>query len=124
MGDVSLHFDRSEFSCKCGCGFSAVDVQLLGILERIREHFKKPVNITNVCRCLAHNREVGSEDTSQHVRGMAADIWIEGVEPETIAHYVDDYLLITKGGIGIYDTFVHIDIKEGNMRRWNNRGMV
>lgn len=43
MGDVLKHLSRSECGCKCGCGFNAVDVQLLNVLEDIRTHFSKPV---------------------------------------------------------------------------------
>ena len=27
MGDLSENFSRSEFECKCGCGFATVDVR-------------------------------------------------------------------------------------------------
>jgi uncharacterized protein YcbK (DUF882 family) len=117
MGDVSNHFSRSEFACKCGCGFNAVDVELLDKLEMIRSHFDKPVHITNACRCLNHNRSIGSKDTSQHIKGLAVDIYINGIEPQEIADYVDEFLLQGKGGIGIYKDFVHIDIRK-NMARW------
>ena len=119
MGDISEHFSRKEFACKCGCGFNAVDVQLLSHLERIRKHFGKPVHLTCACRCLKHNREIGSEDTSQHVRGMAADIWIPDTIPDDIAAYADEYLLKGTGGIGIYEDFIHIDVRE-KIARWRN----
>ena len=28
MGDLSEHFDRREFTCRCGCGADQVDPQL------------------------------------------------------------------------------------------------
>lgn len=118
MGDISEFFTRDEFACRCGCGFKAVDKELLGILERIREHFGKPVHITNACRCLTHNRQVGSQDNSQHIKGMAADIWIRDVPPENIVKFLDEFCLLKqKGGIGIYKTFVHIDVRD-QIARW------
>ena len=39
------------------------------------------VHINCACRCLTHNRSIGSKDTSQHVRGMAADFHIGDVKP-------------------------------------------
>ena len=54
MGDVSDNFSRSEFACKCGCGFNSVDVALLDALEQVREKFG-PVSITSGNRCPKHN---------------------------------------------------------------------
>jgi len=42
-------------------------------LERIRKLLGQPVIVTSGYRCLALNRAIGSRDTSQHVRGEAAD---------------------------------------------------
>lgn len=116
---VSEHFKRREFSCKCGCGFDAVDVDLLDALEDLRHHFGKPVKITNACRCLKHNKEIGSEDTSQHVRGKAADIKISGVKTEDVA-LAAEVMMQGYGGIGRYDTFTHIDVRQ-KPARWDNR---
>jgi hypothetical protein len=51
------------------------------LLERIRAHLSKAagkdvgIRISSGYRCLILNREVGSSDTSDHCRGLAAD-WI------------------------------------------------
>ena len=117
---VSEHFKRSEFACKDQCGFEAVDVELINILEKVRKNFGSiAINITNACRCLEHNKDVGSKDTSQHIKGMAVDFWIKGINPESIAMYLEQ-LLPDRGGIGIYDDFVHCDVRS-TRARWNNR---
>jgi hypothetical protein len=36
MGDLSAHFSRSEFACKCGCGFDDVKPDLIEALEALR----------------------------------------------------------------------------------------
>ena len=118
MGDVSTHFNRSEFACTDNCGFKSVDVELLEILEKIRSYFNRPVKITSACRCLSKNHSIGSEDTSQHVRGLAADIKITGISPQLIYNYVDSFH--DKGGLGIYNTFVHVDVR-GRKSRWDSR---
>lgn len=42
MGDISEHFDRSEFRCKCGhCGFEAADKELVETLEAVRAHYNE-----------------------------------------------------------------------------------
>jgi uncharacterized protein YcbK (DUF882 family) len=118
MGDVSKHFNRSEFACNCpdNCGFSAVDVDLLSVLESVREKFG-PVIMHCACRCLKYNRELGSKDTSQHVKGLAADFHINGVEPEKMAYWLNERYPNSLG-IGIYKWGVHVDVRK-KRARWN-----
>ena len=52
---LSDNFSRTEFACKCGCGFDTVDSLTLEALESIRKHFNKPVTVTSGCRCLVHS---------------------------------------------------------------------
>ena len=130
MGDISEHFSRWEFACHCAedCGFAAVDVGLLKILEAVRNHYNIPVIINSGCRCLNFNRSIGSEDNSQHVRGLAADITIKNIDPEDTAFWAEQNYLTGWGGIGIYKNvtshvtgnvinFVHIDVRK-TMARW------
>lgn len=118
MGDVSSHFNRKEFACKCGCGFAAVDVQLLGVLEAVRTHFNSPVTLDCACRCPAHNKAVGGVADSQHVHGMAADIKVKNVAPDDVATWLEQNH--SGCGIGRYNTFTHVDVR-GHAARWDNR---
>jgi uncharacterized protein YcbK (DUF882 family) len=120
MGDINKYFSRSEFSCSCNCGFDAVDKELLDILVAIREFFGKAVHLTNACRCLKHNKSIGSKPTSQHVRGKAADIYINGIEPSTIKAFLRLELMADFGGCGLYDTFFHVDVRD-NIANWDKR---
>lgn len=117
MGDLSPHFNRSEFACRCGCGFNTVDHELLSVLEEMRMYYLRPVFINSACRCLEHNREVGSKDTSQHVRARAADVRVEGVEPPQVQSYLQAIYPYVYG-IGAYTTFTHIDTRSGGPARW------
>ena len=65
------------------------------------------VNINSGYRCAAHNASptVGGSPTSHHVKGMAADIRIQGITPEEVAKYAES---IGIQRIGLYDNFVHI----------------
>ena len=116
MGDISKNFNRSEFACKCGCGFDAVDKELLIVLEAVRVSFDKPVKINSACRCLPHNEAIGSNRNSQHVRAKAADIVVDGVEPDKVYKFLNDLFPDTYG-IGKHSTFTHIDVRE-NKARW------
>jgi uncharacterized protein YcbK (DUF882 family) len=60
---------------------------------------------------------VGGETFSQHQYGTAADIVVTGVAPKKVAAFVET-LLPGKGGIGIYPTFTHIDVRQ-KKSRWN-----
>jgi len=115
MGNISTHFSREEFACKCGCGFSAVDVELLRLLEEVREHFGKPVHINSACRCETHNKSVGGGERSQHKYARAADIVIDGVHPDKIYAYFDSRYP-TQYGLGGYPSFCHIDTRSYKAR--------
>jgi uncharacterized protein YcbK (DUF882 family) len=116
---ISEHFSRSEFACKCGCDFSAVDVELLGVLESLREHYGAPITITSGCRCEAHNAAVGGAPKSYHVRGLAADISVSGESPAVVAEFLDG-LYPDNYGIGTYSGWVHLDVRPGTYARWED----
>lgn len=93
-------------------------------LEIIRTNIgDKPIRINSGYRTNAHNEAVGGSPTSQHLLGKAADIWVPGMNPEDlykIVVYLRDSGLIAMGGIGIYNTFVHYDIR-GYRADWDYR---
>lgn len=65
----------------------------LEILQPIRDHFKKPVNINSGFRCAKVNDSVpGSSKTSQHQKGEAADIEIYGISNIALAEWIRDNL--------------------------------
>lgn len=115
---LSEHFSRQEFACHCGCGNADVSAELVGVLEQIRARFGAPVIVTSGRRCETHNRKCGGVPSSQHLQGTAADIHIEGVTPQQIADYVGT--ILPAGGIGIYPTFTHIDVRK-NRARWQGQ---
>ncbi|EGT5658126.1 hypothetical protein JD793_004320 [Citrobacter braakii] len=78
MGDISGHFSRREFACKDGCGFQALDKELLGVLEDTRTHFGAAITIDCACCCPAYNKAVVGAEYSQHLYGMVADIKVSG----------------------------------------------
>jgi|TARA_R110000868_G_scaffold305083_1_gene566203 uncharacterized protein YcbK (DUF882 family) len=111
----SIYFKREEFACKCGCGFDTVDFALVRGLDKIREHFGKPVTINSGCRCESHNRVIKGAKGSQHLRGRAADIVVKDIDPILVVELADT---LGFGGIHAYDTFTHVDTRHGKVR-WN-----
>ena len=112
-GDVKLstNFKVKEFACNDGTDPIFIDSELVEILQKIRNHFKKPVTITSAYRTPPHNSREGGTTYSQHLYGRAADIKISGVTPKKVADYAET-LLEKSGGIGIYNTFTHIDVRD------------
>ena len=105
---LSKNFRLDEFKCKCGkCDPILVDDTLITWLQKIRDHFGRSVNVNSGYRCKTHNAspKVGGSPTSHHVRGMAADIRVQGITPEEVAKYAES---IGIKRIGLYDNFVHI----------------
>ena len=116
MGDLSKHFNRSEFACKCGCGFDTVDAKLIEYLENIRLAFNSPITINSGCRCEIYNKSIGGSENSWHIEGRAADIVVKNANPHTVTDYCEDEKAFI-GGLGRYDTFTHIDSR-GYKARW------
>ena len=111
---LSLNFRVKEFACKDGSDPIFIDTELVEILQKIRTHFKKPVTITSAYRTPPHNKSCGGTTYSQHLYGKAADIKIKGVTPKEVAKYAET--LLDSGGIGVYNTFVHIDVRSTKSR--------
>lgn len=114
---LSPHFKVKEFHSKRDpCDEVIVDGKLLTLLERIRNHVGKPVHINSGYRSPDYNRTLkNASPHSQHCHGKAADIWVEGVTPQQIADIAECYLG-SSGGIGIYKTFTHVDVRDGSAR--------
>jgi uncharacterized protein YcbK (DUF882 family) len=121
---LTNNFNLSEFQCKCGCKMPA-DVEenikeLADNLQVLRDVIGR-IDLTNAYRCKEHNADVGGATDSQHIKGKAADIKSSTLNPSEIASVVDDLMKIEWfkiGGIGIYNTFTHVDIR-GVRARWS-----
>lgn len=117
---LSPHFTVREFACSDGSDEIRIDPKLVDYLEKIRAHFDKPVRITSGYRSPAYNAKVGGVKNSYHMKGMAADIVIDGVKSKEVAQYAET---IGCGGIGWYEArnFTHIDTRSGCVR-WKDSG--
>ena len=118
--DGIKYFRPEEFACQCGCGAKNINHDLVIILEKIREHYGKPVRINSGVRCKTHNARVGGAANSQHLDtyANAADIGIiSGTTPRAMAAYVET-LMPNTGGIGIYSWGIHVDVRK-TKARWN-----
>ena len=119
------NFTRDEFACKCGCGFDEIDPLLVSTLQRLRDEVQRPVVVNSGCRCKSHNAAVKGSKSSQHLRGKAADIKIEGMTSREIFDtlrrlYLDGELYV--GYVyAINGRSVHVDVRAPQsqvVRRW------
>lgn len=117
---LSNNFTVKEFACKDGSDAVLISEELVNVLQSIREHFGKPVTINSAYRNATYNKKIGGASRSQHVCGTAADIVVQGVKPEEVAKYAE-YLMPKTGGIGLYSTFTHVDVRTARSR-WKNNG--
>jgi uncharacterized protein YcbK (DUF882 family) len=112
---LSTHFKRSEFACKCGCGYSTPDIMLINILEDVRVYFGQPLTVNSSLRCSAHNASVGGAKNSAHMFGIAADIVVKNIPPAVVHKYLDQKYS-DMYGLGKYNSFTHIDVRKPKAR--------
>lgn len=117
---VSEHFELREFKCWDNSRVVVINDELVAVLEKARRHFGKPIKIDSGYRTVAYNSTIkNASPKSQHTHGNAADIVVRGVKPIDVYNYFNETYPGTYG-VGIYNTFVHIDVRP-NKARWDNR---
>lgn len=90
----SYYFKKEDFKCKCGgkyCdGYPAeISKTLIEDLNKIRVYYNKPVVVSSGLRCKQHNaNQDNSSPTSNHLKGRAVDIYIDGVNKYELLNYV------------------------------------
>ncbi len=112
---LSANFKVKEFACSDVSDPIFISPELVELLQKIRDHFGKAVVINSGFRTARHNKSCGGAAYSQHLYGTAADITVKGVKPADVAAYAET-LLPDSGGIGLYATFVHVDVRETKAR--------
>lgn len=117
---LSNNFLVKEFACKDGSDYILIDTELVKLLQNIRNHFNKPVTINSAYRNPTYNKKVGGVSNSQHTKGTAADIVVSGATPKEVAQYAE-HLMPNSGGVGLYKTFTHVDVRSSRAR-WQNYG--
>lgn len=112
LGGSVTNFRLLEFRCKDGSDEILLDSALVGLLQKVREHFGKPVSITSAYRTPAHNKSVNGATSSYHIKGQAADLTVTGVSNREVAKYLQG---LGANGIGLYNYtggFVHVDTRQ------------
>lgn len=123
-------FTKEEFDSKDGAKMPDEVlrnvISLAGYLQILRDHIEviegreHPIIINSGYRSKSHNRKVGGSKNSQHLLGKAADIVVGRLTPLRVSRIIEELIMrgkMKQGGIGIYETFVHYDIR-GTKARW------
>ena len=83
-------------------------------LQIIRDEINKPIHINIAYRPYWWEKMRGRNGKSQHCLGKAADIVVKGMDTKilhkTIENLIKDNKIIN-GGLGLYQTFIHYDIR-------------
>jgi zinc D-Ala-D-Ala carboxypeptidase len=93
------------------------------VLQPVRDHYGKGVKVNSAYRSPESNAAVGGSKTSDHCKGMAADIEIPGVANADLAQWIMDNLDYTQLILefytpGIPDSgWVHVSFDPANLRK-------
>lgn len=124
---LSKNFWKSEFDSKDGAEMPKevlFNIQkLANQLQVLRDYLGKSIKVNSGYRSPSHNKSIGGVKNSQHVLGKAADIVVKGIKPQELALIIErliDNGEMLQGGIGIYNSFVHYDIRK-KKARWDYR---
>jgi uncharacterized protein YcbK (DUF882 family) len=126
---LTKNFLLREFRCKDNTEVPQEYMEnvqeLADNLQVLREHIEKPIRIISAYRTLSYNRKVDGARRSQHLTASAADIKIKGMTPQEIKDVIEELIkkgLMKQGGIGLYRTFLHYDIRNKKVR-WFGKGI-
>lgn len=124
---LTRNFKLSEFDCKSGCDMPDTVLmevkKLANQLQIIRDFIQQPIYINSGYRCAEHNAKIGGVKNSKHILGQAADMRVDNVSPEDLYEAIENLIKfnhIFEGGLGVYQTFTHYDIKL-TRSRWDKR---
>ena len=118
---ASAHFKLSEFKCKDGTAvpakYYANCQKLMNLLEEIRAACgNRAITVNSGYRTPTYNEKVDGAKQSQHLYAAAADIKVSGMSASEV-YKLCDRLVGSRGGVGKYSTFTHVDVR-GHKARW------
>lgn len=93
------------------------------VLQKVRDHYGKGVKVNSAYRSPESNAAVGGSKTSDHCKGMAADIEIPGVANAELAQWIMDNLEYTQLILEFYTPgtpdsgWVHVSYDPSNLKK-------
>lgn len=121
---LTTNFNLEEFHCKDGTPipneYMGNVLELANNLQVLRDEINIPITIISGYRTPKHNAEEGGKKASRHLIAQAADIVTRVYTPQQLVFIIERLIKEKKmkqGGIGIYPSFVHYDVR-GIKARW------
>jgi len=71
-----------------GIAISNITVLCVRLLQPLRDKIGKPMEVSSGYRCADLNKAVGGSTTSQHTKGQAADIKVQGMTPKMLKDFI------------------------------------
>jgi uncharacterized protein YcbK (DUF882 family) len=124
--ELTENFALHEFACNdkkntpVPCELLPNVTRLADQLQVLRDHLGISIHVNSGYRTKAYNTSVGGSPKSQHLEAKAADITTTKHTPKQLAAIVKKLIRegkMLQGGVGIYPSFVHYDIR-GTEARW------
>jgi uncharacterized protein YcbK (DUF882 family) len=97
-----------------------IDVRLYDLLSRIQGVVRRPLHLVSGYRSWSTNEYLRSmspnvAEHSFHIRGMAADFYVDGARPSGLARIAR---ALGAGGVGMYQGSPYIHVDTGPRRSW------
>lgn len=121
---MTKNFKKEEFESRDGAKMPKWvenNIKLLcNELEIIRKEVGEPIYINSGYRSKERNKIIKGAKNSYHLKGLAADIWCKNTDSRELGLIILNLMnegKIKKGGLKVYKTWVHYDIR-GKEARW------
>ena len=122
---INQYFSTSEFTCHCNfstCVNQKISVDLINKLTDLRKEINSPLKITSGFRCPEYQQKLIKTGVntvvakkSTHELGNAADVICVILSIPEFIIKSEKYFM----AIGIAKTFLHLDLRNDKIRRWN-----
>lgn len=123
---ITKNFNLQEFDCRDGSQvpqeYMHNVTKLCENLQVLREHINKPIIVISGYRSPEYNTKIKGAKKSQHMLAKAADIVVPGMTSLEVRNIILELIKegkMCKGGVGIYPTFTHYDVR-GYNARWGS----
>jgi uncharacterized protein YcbK (DUF882 family) len=136
---ITPNFRLAEMACKDGKGTLYLTPDVINHARRLqnfRDWYKRPMSVNSWYRTVEYNAKIGGAKGSKHCLGIATDVALPAEFAGFTAARKLEFLTNVKnkwadlcatdglgGGVGWYDSFVHLDSRPGQtLAFWDDRG--
>ncbi|AKF13376.1 peptidase M15 [Sinorhizobium phage phiN3] len=95
-------------------GYYGCKLEVLEMLNKVGQMIGKKLTVNSAFRHPVYNRHVGGAKASMHMKGVALDVSMAGVDREA---FCSAAYRVGFRGFGGYGSFIHVDT--GSKRSWN-----